>query len=338
MTSHIYKIRSISTDPATTNQPTDNPTFSPSNLPTTHLSTTSSGNHHTFTPSNVSETYPLITSTSDLITSTTHTTSNQHTSVYSSTTISTSIPTELSFERVSHATTESFVITSINDQHETSDDFITIILVIVSVMLCCVVVLCISAKYIMKKCKKKCQNIKHHQSAADMSGGLKVENINNLVQIQSSNTVKCNDSSCSNNNNMPISSIQSTTITKGETMGENSTDLKMQHYGIRIWLESISFPEYFDNFVLSGYESIEFIKEIQNKSELEEIGIISVSECNQILCEIEKLRMIYIHEMRYSLDEHEVVNHDTKTTDANIEYKHNDQYTQNEGETEDEGR
>ena len=90
--------------------------------------------------------------------------------------------------------------------------------------------------------------------------------------------------------------MQATNITNEATSRDNNTDLKMNYDALRLWLETILSSEYFDNFVLSGYESMEFIKEIQNELELQEIGINSKTERIHILVEIEKLRMISIQQ------------------------------------------
>ena len=92
-----------------------------------------------------------------------------------------------------------------------------------------------------------------------------------------------------NQNNMSISSIKDKTT--GKRLGDIKTNSEMAKDGIRLWLQSFSFPRYFDNFVLAGYDSIEFIKQIDNMSELKEIDICSESDCIEILEEIDKLKM-----------------------------------------------
>ena len=172
---------------------------------------------------------------------------------------------------------------------ESWDDFITVMLAISSLVLCCIVVFCITAKFIMNKDKEKCQNTHHDQSAVNMLEIYKIKH------IQQSNIVQLDDSGCLNDNNMAI--------VNGKTLDDTNKALEMQNGEIRLWLESISFPEYFNNFVSNGYESFEFIKEIRNESELLEIGITNKSECNEILGEIEKLRMIAINQTKDVVDE-----------------------------------
>ena len=249
---------------------------------------------------------------------TTITASIQHTSL--SPTMMTSKLIELTSNGVSYTTKN-------QHDHETSNNFIIIMLVIGLFVLCCIVAFCITATYIINKNKKKRQNNHHEQSKVDIFGVYKVNNINNLEKIQSSNIIKLNVSRSLNGDNTQISSVQSTTIAMVETSGDDNTNLKIKHDhdSIRLWLENISFPDYFSNFVLSGYESIDFVKEIQNESELQEIGISSKSECNHILAEIEKLKMVSIQEKKDDIDKIEIVENDTKTTGAN-------ECMQNEGE------
>ena len=125
------------------------------------------------------------------------------------------------------------------------------------------------------------------------------------------------DSVYSNDNNMRISLMQLAAIANRQTVDDTNEDLEKQNNEIRLWLESISYPEYFNNFVLSGYDSIEFIKAIRNESELIEIGVSSKTECNKILCEIEKLRMIAIPATKDGVETFEIVDENTKTADAN---------------------
>ena len=215
------------------------------------------------------------------------------------------------------------VIGSDKDQHETSDDFIIIMLVIALFVLCCIIVFCIMAALITYKAQKK---LHHDQSEVNMSAKCKVDSINNSEKIQSSNIVKLDEPGSSDNNNMQISCIQL----------PRSVDIKMKHDHdeIRSWLQIISFSQYFNNFVLSGYESIEFIKEIKNESELQEIGISSISDCNQILCEIDKLRMIVIHQIKDTgaVVQFEILDDDTRTTDENLVFEQDNEYIQKEGE------
>ena len=358
-----HKTRSVATkdspsndENTTSNLPTNSPILPPSNSPTMHPSTASPSTHPTFTPSNIPSTYPSAASSNNL---TTYTPSYQHSLISSPTTISpsnapsrdlsialtndltTHTPSNIHpsisspgtmspSKRVSPTTMESdlVMITIVKIQHETLDDFITVILVIASVVLCCISVLCITAIYIMYKYKEKHKNKHHDESKVDMCGVYKVDNINNLMKNQSSNIVNLDDSGCLKNNDVPIPSILSTAITKRETF-------KTQHDRIRVWLEIISFPQYFNNFVLSGYDSIEFIKEIQNELELQEIGIGSKSECNEILCEIEKLRMNVIHEMKDGEKECEIVDvYNIKVTDFNMVSDQDNKCMQNEGKPE----
>eukprot|EP01084_Bolivina_argentea_P109464 195669_1 len=81
-------------------------------------------------------------------------------------------------------------------------------------------------------------------------------------------------------------------ITKGDDdmstkmSKENSNDLVM----IKEWLEyKVCLIKYFNNFVDNGYDSMDFIKAISDRQQLEEIGIIIPGHKTKILTEIKKL-------------------------------------------------
>ena len=248
-------------------------------------------NNPTFSPSNFPTSHPL---TEILTPSTTITTPSKYTTSFP--TMAASLPTELVSGWVTHTTTDLVVIYNVKEQHADYNDYMTVILMILWFVLYCIVVFCIRAIYLMNTDKNNYKNDNHDQSKIDI--------------------VNSDNSGCSNDNDIPISSIQLTAITVGETVGGNDSDLKMKHDEVRSWLESASFPEYLNNFVLSGYESIDFIKEIQNELELQEIGINSKSECNQILCAIERLRMEVIHEMKDAMNDLEAGDDHATTTNT----------------------
>eukprot|EP01084_Bolivina_argentea_P179198 309666_1 len=57
------------------------------------------------------------------------------------------------------------------------------------------------------------------------------------------------------------------------------------------WLTfNVGLPKYHDAFISNGYESLEFIKEIKNKAELDEIGIKLKGHQTKIMSEINKLK------------------------------------------------
>ena len=88
---------------------------------------------------------------------------------------------------------------------------------------------------------------------------------------------------------------------------KTSAEKRVQNDEIRLWLQNIGFPHYFQNFFENGYESIGFIKEISNELELEEIGI-AESHRIPILHAIEKLKNPEIAAMEYDAsDNHESI-------------------------------
>merc|ERR1712003_610544 len=59
--------------------------------------------------------------------------------------------------------------------------------------------------------------------------------------------------------------------TKGKDVGNETKEKDLN--GIRVWLDSIGFAQYFDLFALNGFDSMDFVKEIKLASELNYIGI-----------------------------------------------------------------
>ena len=67
---------------------------------------------------------------------------------------------------------------------------------------------------------------------------------------------------------------------------DNEDIIKVQR-----WLtENVRFPQYFDNFVQNGYESLDLIKEIPDKNELKQIGIDLAGHRTKVMAEIRKLK------------------------------------------------
>merc|ERR1712176_1307611 len=59
---------------------------------------------------------------------------------------------------------------------------------------------------------------------------------------------------------------------------------------IKKWLTNeVKLPEYFDNFVLNGFESLDFICQIKTEHQLEAIGIALIGHRIRILTAINKL-------------------------------------------------
>eukprot|EP01084_Bolivina_argentea_P113310 201975_1 len=81
-----------------------------------------------------------------------------------------------------------------------------------------------------------------------------------------------------------ISMINKSYINNNNEMTETDEKLKIQK-----WLSLIKLPQYFDAFISNGYESLNFIKEISNKTELFEIGVELKGHQTKLLAEIKKL-------------------------------------------------
>ena len=60
---------------------------------------------------------------------------------------------------------------------------------------------------------------------------------------------------------------------------------------IELWLcDTVKLPEYYSNFAEHGYESMEFVREITQKSELQEIGIKLPGHLKLIMAKIKQLK------------------------------------------------
>ena len=94
-------------------------------------------------------------------------------------------------------------------------------------------------------------------------------------------------------------------------------DIHHEDYDVdtmRSWLQNVvKLPKYFDNFTTAGYESMDFIKEIQNMEELQEIGITLKRHCNISLCEIQKLR---VEEHQNNMNTHIDLHNDIRVRDS----------------------
>ena len=55
------------------------------------------------------------------------------------------------------------------------------------------------------------------------------------------------------------------------------------------WLASINMDQYFDVLLKDGIHSLEILKQIQDKSELKEIGIANLSDCCLLMSELRKM-------------------------------------------------
>eukprot|EP01084_Bolivina_argentea_P067278 122546_1 len=59
---------------------------------------------------------------------------------------------------------------------------------------------------------------------------------------------------------------------------------------VRVWLSEVGFPEYYDAFVSNGYDAMDVIMAIENKNDLNEIGIVLKGHQTKLLFEIRKLQ------------------------------------------------
>ena len=68
---------------------------------------------------------------------------------------------------------------------------------------------------------------------------------------------------------------------------------------IREWLEvTVCLPQYYEVFVKNGYESLDFIKEINDREELEVIGIMLLGHQTKFLAEIKRLNAFFDTDLR----------------------------------------
>lgn len=75
----------------------------------------------------------------------------------------------------------------------------------------------------------------------------------------------------------------------GETPGDADQDRMAESLTIYSWLaRNVGLPQYHQLFIYNGYDSIAFIKEIRDFSELEQIGIVNKQHQFMIMREIKK--------------------------------------------------
>eukprot|EP01084_Bolivina_argentea_P203203 347089_1 len=86
---------------------------------------------------------------------------------------------------------------------------------------------------------------------------------------------------------------------KNEDMKEDNTHVNM----VKEWLTCFGLDRYYECFVSNGYESLEFIKGIESKQELFEIGIKLKGHQTQIMVQINKLK-----QPRYEVEGQNVIN------------------------------
>ena len=78
------------------------------------------------------------------------------------------------------------------------------------------------------------------------------------------------------------------TQTKGTTV-DHKTDYEV----MKFWLEhTVGLPQYYELLIGNGYESLGFVKEIDSRDQLKEIGIILTEHQTKLLSDIEPLKLI----------------------------------------------
>ena len=81
-------------------------------------------------------------------------------------------------------------------------------------------------------------------------------------------------------------------IQEGENeMDEVMDDDDVDSIQMKQWLASINMDQYFDVLLKNEIHSLEILKQIQDKSELEEVGIAKLSDCCLLMSELRKLTM-----------------------------------------------
>ena len=90
------------------------------------------------------------------------------------------------------------------------------------------------------------------------------------------------------------------------TGGKKGDEPKYDRRSLRVWLENnVKLAQYYDTFIAAGYESIEFVIEINHVNELTEIGIQLPDHQMKIMAEIKKLRNVRNNEMDESMIPHQ---------------------------------
>ena len=90
------------------------------------------------------------------------------------------------------------------------------------------------------------------------------------------------------------------------TGGTKWDEAKYDTRALRLWLENdVKLIQYFDTFIAAGYESIEFVIEINHVNQLTEIGIQLPGHQMKIMAEIRKLRNVRDNEMEGNMIPHQ---------------------------------
>lgn len=93
-------------------------------------------------------------------------------------------------------------------------------------------------------------------------------------------------------------------------MGQVTNNMDDGYSGLREWLESIGLEKYLENFVVNGYESVDFIPEYHEMNETNNLKDIvdNKQDYDKLMAEIKKIqRKIDDHEHEYDTDEEDMI-------------------------------
>ena len=192
--------------------------------------------------------------------------------------------------------TEALLTTDLLAQHENElhKSFWIFLCIVLSAVILCIIVVSVVV-------------IRQYKVDRDKEVSNLVDQINQItvdpVQTVSSKPAQLPDDnvseivlSCANDNDLggkPRANTFSNTITPTPvvTKGDHEVIKEVEdEIFVENWLQSIGLVQYLKNFQLNGYDSLEFVKEIHNLSELIDIEIIDEHDQFKLLNEIVKLR------------------------------------------------
>merc|ERR1712228_312511 len=278
-----YTIPTIAPTTDPTVDPTTNPTIDPTVYPTM-IPSFSPFQEPTSAPSQFPSQYPtinpitLLPTTSDLFV------------VFEPTFTPTTSYYEGKVDENDKHTTyiESDVEINDNTESKQTDVNKTVIIILCSIISICFVIILFGALYFSKKRNDEKTN------SMDAVVNMNVDIVDNQKHIKRPNTIEHHSSFTTLTPKSEKETIQTITSTKGE-----KDDVKIVYDGdkqieIKSWLESscgdLICKEYFEVFISNGFQSLDFIKEIQSKEDLKDIGICKKGHQTKILAEIKKIR------------------------------------------------
>ena len=195
-------------------------------------------------------------------------------------------------------------IDSIEKNASTITDMMFIIAVIscsllVSFIICCGMYFVMSRQkrvhdetVLIKISKNEMENVPQPQNANSFSEGDDVHKVNSLQSVPDVQH-QCNDIE-----NQTVEGQSGETATNGLHVETQIVFDGEEQIEIREWLRvncgDLICEKYFDVFILNGYQSLDFIKEIKTSADLIDIGIVLGEHQEKILEEIGKLRGILL--------------------------------------------